>query len=226
MGSITSAFCSSAKGEIAAGLHSFLGTVTPTCTTTTSSNHVTGVGSMAGITLGLALSTSLGLPAGALVGPIDSTSSFYAITATGGVANSSGGTTGTLTVGPGDAYNFALIIPSPAGTFGAATTNYSGLSTDEVANGSGYTTGGFALTNTAPAVSGTQAFWSFSSNPSWTSATFTTGGGELYQNTVRRSGVTGRAIAVFNFGSQSVTGGTFTVLLPPNGAGTSILQLN
>jgi hypothetical protein len=99
------------------------------------------------------------------------------------------------------------------------------MGTDEVANGSGYTTGGFAWTaaqNITPATSGTQAYWSWSANPSWTAATFSTSGCMIYNSTA-----SGKSVACYSFGgTQTVTAGTFTVTLPTNGAGTSVLQLN
>lgn len=126
--------------------------------------------------------------------------------------------------GTGHVFKAALIIPSPAGTFGAASTNYSNLGADEVANGSGYTTGGFAWTaaqNITPLTSGTQAYWSWSVNPSWTSATFSAAGCMIYNST---SG--NRAVYVGSFGgTQTVSAGTFTLVLPANGAGTSVLQI-
>lgn len=49
-----------------------------------------------------------------------------------------------FTITTGNDYKVALGIPSPTGTYGAATTNYSNLTgnSDEVASGGGYTTGG------------------------------------------------------------------------------------
>lgn len=130
------------------------------------------------------------------------------------------------TAATGNVFKFALGIASPVGTYGAATTNYSNLTgnSDEV-SGAGYTAGGFAWTaaqNITPAVSGTSAFWSWSVNPSWSSASFSTSGGIIYNSS---SG--NRAVGVFSFGgTQTVTNGTFTAILPTNAAGTSILQIN
>lgn len=130
-----------------------------------------------------------------------------------------------FTASTGNVFKCALFVAAPTGTFGAATTNYSQLSTDELANGSGYTTGGFAWTaaqNITPASSGTQTYWSFTVNPSWSAATFSTSGCLIYNSTS-----SGRACGVFSFGgTQTVTAGTFTVTLPTNGAGTSVFQLN
>jgi len=127
----------------------------------------------------------------------------------------------------GNVFKVALGIGSPAGTYGAATTNYSNLTgnSDEVPNGSGYTTGGFAWTaaqNITPSTSGTGAFWQWSVNPSWTTATFSTGGCIIYN-----SSQSNKAVYVGSFGgTQSVTSGTLTLVQPSNGVGTSLLQLN
>ena len=125
----------------------------------------------------------------------------------------------------GHVFNMALIKSAPTGVYGAASTNYSNITgnTDET-SGTGYTAGGFAWTaaqNTTPATSGTTAFWSWSVNPSWTAATFSTQGCMIYNTS---SG--NRAVYVGDFGgTQSVSAGTFTVILPANGSTTSILAI-
>lgn len=126
----------------------------------------------------------------------------------------------------GDTFKFALGIGTPAGTYGAATTNYSNLTgaSDEVV-GPGYTAGGFAFApsqNITPSQIGTVAFWQWTVNPSWSSATFSTSGCIGYN-----SSKSNRAIYVGSFGSiQTVTSGTLTLVQPVNGPGTSLLQLN
>lgn len=129
-----------------------------------------------------------------------------------------------FTATSGHVFKAALIIPAPTGVYGAASTNYSNLTTDEV-TGTGYTAGGFAWTaaqNITPATSGTGAYWSWSVNPSWTSVTISTGGCLFYNSSAGN-----RACYVGSFGgTETVTAGTFTILLPTNGVGTSVLQLN
>lgn len=128
------------------------------------------------------------------------------------------------TASTGNVFKMALGIATPAGTFGAASTNYSNLGTDEVANGSGYTTGGFAWTaaqNVTPATNGTTAFWGWSVNPSWTSASFSTSGGLIYNSTNGN-----RAAYVGSFGgTQTVTAGTLTVVLPTTDQNNAILRI-
>ncbi len=138
-----------------------------------------------------------------------------------------------FTTTTGNVFKCALITATPTGTWDSTTTNYgagsgaptaANLGTDEV-SGTGYTAGGFAWTaaqNITPATSGTSAFWSWSVNPTWPSATFSTGGCMIYNTTNGN-----RTCAIFSFGgTQTTTAGTFTVTLPANGAGTSVLQLN
>lgn len=140
-----------------------------------------------------------------------------------------------FTITTGNVFKMALTSVALAGNiaFGAATTNagtpgsgtpsQANLGTDEV-TGTGYVAGGFAWTaaqNLTPLTSGTSAYWSWSVNPSWSTATFSTSGCIIYN-----SSASNKAVYVGSFGgTQTVTAGTFTVLLPTNGVGTSILQL-
>jgi hypothetical protein len=132
-----------------------------------------------------------------------------------------------FTITTGHVFKCALGLATPTGTYGAATTNYSVLTgnSDEIANGNGYTTGGFAWTaaqNITPLTSGTGAYWQWSVNPSWTSATISTSGCIIYN-----SSASGQAVYVGSFGgTQTVTAGTLTLVQPTNGGGTSLLQLN
>lgn len=131
-----------------------------------------------------------------------------------------------FTTTTGNVFKMALVKVSPTGTYGATTTNYSDLTgnSDET-SGTGYSAGGFAWTaaqNTTPATSGTGAYWSWSVNPSWTSASFSATGCIIYN-----SSASNRAVYVGSFGgTQTVTSGTFTVVLPTNAVSTSILQIN
>ena len=219
MAGFTSAFPTSEKAELPQSFHRFQGQVTPTGNITTTSNHITSMSSMVGIAPGCTIAAA-GIPTGSFVCSIDSTSSLFF----GGNGPATATTTGvTLTIA-GDVFKIALGVATPAGTYGAATTNYSNLGADEV-TGAGYTAGGFAWTaaqNITPATSGTSAFWQWSVNPSWTSATFSTSGCIIYNTSSLN-----KAVYVGSFGGvQTVTGGTLTALLPTNGVGTSLLLLN
>lgn len=125
----------------------------------------------------------------------------------------------------GNVFKVALIIPSPAGTYGAASVNYSDITgnSDEV-SGTGYSAGGFAWTapqNITPTSTGTTSYWQWSVNPSWTSSTFSTAGCMIYN-----SSSSNKANYVGSFGgTQSVTAGTLTLVLPTNNATNALLRI-
>lgn len=105
-------------------------------------------------------------------------------------------------------------------TVNAATTAYS--ATGEV-SGTGYTAAGVVVTNaTAPANSGTTAFWTPSASIAWTTVTLATAFDcvLLYNSTQGN-----KSIAAFTFGSQTVTAGNFTLTMPTNDATTGLLRI-
>ena len=127
-----------------------------------------------------------------------------------------------FTASTGDTFKIALLKSASvgSGTFGAATTNYSDLSTDELGNGSGYTTGGNTLSSVTPVASGTTAICDFA-DTTWTSATFTTCGALIYNDTD-----SGAACAVLSFGGdQQVSSGDFAVQFPAAAAATAIIRI-
>jgi hypothetical protein len=135
--------------------------------------------------------------------------------------------THNFTTTTGNVFAVALGKVGAARTYDASTTNLSQLqtaTTDEVASGGGYTTNGFLWTaaqNTTPTSTGTTAFWSWSVNPNWTSASFSTIACLLYNSTSA-----GKSVYVGDFaGTQTVTAGTLTLILPANAAGTSLLRI-
>lgn len=220
MAGYTSAMCGSAKAEMASGMHCFLATASAVAATTANaSTSVTGT-TCAGLVLGMAV-TGTNIAANTVIGAITSTTALtLSIAATG--TNPSG-----LTF-TADVFKVALGIPAPTGTYGASSTNYSNLTgnSDEV-SGAGYTATGQVLANNiSPTNTAGNAFWQWSVNPSWTAATISARACMIY-NTTARTSVTGRSIAVFDFGgTQTVTAGTLTLLQPSNAASTSLLQLN
>ena len=131
-----------------------------------------------------------------------------------------------FTASTGNDFRVALGKAAPTGTYDATTTNYSTLTgnSDELPNGSGYTTGGFDITaanNNTPVSSGTTAYTTPAVNPSWTSATFSTAGCVMYNATNAN-----RAAYVGSFGgTQTVTSGTFTILMPTNNSSTALLRI-
>jgi hypothetical protein len=130
-----------------------------------------------------------------------------------------------FTTTSGNQFSMALIKGSPSGTYGAASTAYANITGNgDEASGTGYTAGGFAWTtaqNITPQTGGTTGYWSWSTNPTWTTATFSTSGCMVYNVTNGN-----RAVYVGSFGgNQSVSAGTFTVLLPTNDQNNAILRL-
>ncbi len=221
MAGYTTAMCGSAKAEMASALHCFLATQTAVAFTTSNSSTAATAGTTAGLAVGMAV-TGANIAAGTVIAAILSSSALtLSIAATG---TNPAGLTFTA-----DAFKIALGKPSPTGTYDASTTNYSNLTgnSDEVANGSGYTTGGQALANNiSPSNTAGNAFWQWSVNPSWTSASFSTRAALIY-NTSSRAPTNNRAISVHDFGgTQTVSSGTLTLLQPSNAASTSLLQIN
>lgn len=116
---------------------------------------------------------------------------------------------------PADVYKIALYTATAVND--KTTTAYS--ATNEV-SGAGYTAGGATLAGFTVSISGDTAYLTWTTNPSWPTATFTAASAILYNST--RSN---KALAVLDFGgSFSVGGGTFTVTLPAAGL-TSILRI-
>ena len=125
----------------------------------------------------------------------------------------------------GNTFKLALGKSTAAvtGTYNASTTSYDTLASnsDELANGSGYTTGGNTLTSVTPVADGTTAVCDFD-NTTWTSATFTTSGGIIYNDTA-----TGNpACAILSFGGdQQVSSGDFQIQFPAAAAATAIIRI-
>ena len=111
-----------------------------------------------------------------------------------------------------DSDTIKIALYTSSASLGAATTAYT--TSGEVASGNGYTTGGETLTNPVIGTSGTTAYVDFD-NPEWTSASFTTAGALIYNDTLAGK----NAIAVLNFGGDfTVTAGTFRIVFPAPGA--------
>ncbi len=230
----TTGVCYSFKQEAAfsAG-HSFLATIANLATTNTSGTNTLTVASTAGINIGMNVSGT-GIPSGAIVIGLTATVVTISANTTAAVAAA------TFT---GDTFNMLLIKASPSLTYGPTQTNVgtpgtgtpstSNVGTDET-SGTGYTSGGVALGNVAPSLSGTGssvATVSFSPNPSWTSATFSATAGIIYNTSTRLGAaaapLNGRTVSVHDFGgTQSVSSGTFTVLMPTNSGTTAILSVS
>ena len=118
-----------------------------------------------------------------------------------------------------DSFKAALYLASASR--GAADTVYN--TTGEV-TGTNYTAGGVAVTNaTVPAATGTTSFWTPSASIVYTTVTLATAFDAmlLYNST----SATSLAVAVFTFGSQTVTAGNFTLSMPTNDASTGLIRI-
>lgn len=130
---------------------------------------------------------------------------------------------GSLTSPTTDTFKAALYLASA--TLNNGTTTYTG--TNE-ASGTNYTAGGVAVTNaTAPAqtitsVTASTTYWTPSASITYTNVSLTTAFDAvlIYNNTQGN-----KAVSVHTFGSQTITSGTFTLVMPTNAAGTALLNI-
>lgn len=213
---ITTAMLASFKRDLLNGAHGFSQSRTFTATGTSTATW-TAVSSLVGIYVGANVSGT-NIPANTVVTRILSSTSIE-------VSHASTGALGTVTV-VGDTFKMALIKVGAAGAYGAASTNYTDITgnTDET-SGTGYTAGGTALTNVDPSASSPSAFTTFSPNPTWTTATFSTIGCMIY-NTAQNGPLATPGVSVHDFGgTQTVSAGTFTAVMPTAAVGTAVLQI-
>jgi hypothetical protein len=128
------------------------------------------------------------------------------------------GTTVTRGATTKDTLKAALFLASASR--GAGTTVYDG--TGEV-SGTNYAAGGVAVTNaTEPTNDGTTAHWTPSASIVYTTVTLSTAfDAVLIYNSTQGD----KAIAVYTFGSQTITAGTFTLTMPGNNGTTGLLRL-
>ena len=114
---------------------------------------------------------------------------------------------------------FKLALYTDQANLSKSTTQY--VTTAEVANGNGYTTEGIVLTNVTPALSGDTACCDFA-DVSFTSASFTTRGCMIYNETVAND----PAVCVIDFGgNKTVSSGTFTIQFPAADASNAIVRI-
>ena len=119
-----------------------------------------------------------------------------------------------------DTFNVALFLASASR--GASDTVYN--TTGELAGTGNYTQGGIALTNgTDPSTNSTSGIWTPTASASW--ANLTSSGSfdcaVIYNNTSASK----LEVAVYTFGAQSITAGTFTLTMPANVAGTALVEI-
>ena len=128
------------------------------------------------------------------------------------------GTAPVRASGAADSFSAALYLASA--TMDASTTVYT--TTGEV-TGTNYSPGGVAVTNaTPPTTSGTTAYWTPSASIVYTNVTLSVAfDAVLIYNTTQSN----KAVSVHTFGSQTVTAGNFTLVMPTNAAGTALLNI-
>lgn len=130
------------------------------------------------------------------------------------------GANSTRTVTTKDVFKMALYLVTASR--GASDTVYN--TTGELAGTGNYTQGGNTVTNaTAPTTSGTTAFWTPSASVSW--ANLTSSGAFDAAVLYNDSSTSKLEVAVFTFGSQSVTAGTFTLTMPTNDASNALIRI-
>jgi len=130
------------------------------------------------------------------------------------------GANSVRTVTTKDTFKMALFLVSA--TRNNADTVYS--TTGELAGSGNYTQGGNAVTNgTDPSTSGTTAFWTPSASVSW--ANLTSSGAFDCAVLWNDKSTSSLEVAVFTFGSQSITAGTFTLTMPTNDASTGLIRI-
>lgn len=219
MAGITSAMTARCKASFFFGRHHFAQSRTFTASATSGAQALTGISALTGFAVGNFLSGT-NIAAGTRISDVTGSSSANISKPTTGIISG-----GTITM-VGDAFKMALFKAPVAGTYGAATNSYADMtgSSDET-SGTGYTAGGTALTNVDPVASSPSAYTTFSPNPSWTSSSFSTSGCMIY-NSTQNGDLANEAVSVHDFGgTQTVSSGTFTVLMPVAGVGTAVLQI-
>ena len=106
----------------------------------------------------------------------------------------------------------------------SATTgggNAAYTSTGEV-SGAGYTAGGVSVSNAnSAAASGTTAYWTPSASITYTGVTLATAFDAVMVYSTTDSN---RNLGVFTFGSQTVTAGTFSLVMPANDAAHALIR--
>jgi hypothetical protein len=134
------------------------------------------------------------------------------------------GTAPVRASGASDTFKAALYLTSA--TIDASTTAYS--STGEV-TGTNYTAGGVTVTNaTAPASTNSSAtagvgYWTSSASIVYSTVTLSTSFNAMLMYNSTQSNA---AVAVFTFGSQTITAGNFTLTMPSNTTTTALLRIS
>jgi hypothetical protein len=115
---------------------------------------------------------------------------------------------------------FKAALFEDTATLDASTTAYS--VSGEV-SGVGYTGGGITVSNaTDPASTGTTAYWTPSASLTYSNVTLTTAFDAVL---IYNSTQSDKAVAVYTFGSQTVTSGNFILTMPTNDSTSALLRI-
>lgn len=120
-----------------------------------------------------------------------------------------------------DDIKLALIKTTPAGTYGAATTNYSDVTgNSDEASGTNYTAGGQSLGSATISTDGTTAIVDFADEV-FNDVTVSADGCIIYN-----ASKANRAIAVIDFGGTvSATAGDLTIEFPAADASNAVIRI-
>ena len=133
------------------------------------------------------------------------------------------GTAPLRAVTTADTFKAALYLSSA--TVNASTTAYS--SSGEVTGGN-YSAGGVTVTNaTAPIATNSSAtagvaYWTPSASITYTNVTLSTAFNAVL---IYNSTQSNKSVAVYTFGDQTITAGTFTLTMPSNTTSTALVRL-
>lgn len=128
------------------------------------------------------------------------------------------------TANTADTFKAALYLASA--TINASTTAYT--TTGEV-TGTNYSAGGVAVTNaTNPSSTNSSStagvgYWTPSASITYTNVTLSTAFDAML---MYNSSQSNKSVAVFTFGSQTITAGNFTLTMPSNTTTTALLRLS
>ena len=117
-----------------------------------------------------------------------------------------------------DTFKASLYLTSA--TINASTTAYT--ATGEV-SGTNYTAGGVTISAwNAPTTSGTTGYTTPTASITYTNVTLSTAFDCVL---IYNSTQSNKAVAAYTFGSQTVTAGTFSLIMPTNAAGTALINI-
>lgn len=124
---------------------------------------------------------------------------------------------GSLTAPTADTFKAALYFASS--TINDTNTVYT---TTGEATGTNYTAGGITVPNaTAPSLDTATAIWTPSASLTWNTLTMAAFDAMMLYNSTQSN----KAVAVFTFGSQTVTAGNFSLTMPSNVAATALIRI-